>query len=808
MVAVRKKATGVVLTLLTAASLPIPLADLLAQDVGDARLAQAQPADTRRFSFDIPAKPLGEAITDVGATTGWRIVFTETAPYAITTRPLVGSFTAEEALGRLLASTGLVVRITGQRAASIERPGGGDGSSLTLGPIQVEAQGESAWGPVSGYAATRSATGTKTDTPLIEAPRSISVVPAEQIKEQRPRTVAESLNYVPGVMSAISGYQPTASNITVRGFDQFSASQFQDGLRLSTSSYSGTLSRELYGMERVELLRGPASILYGQISPGGLLNTVSKRPLETPHREVELQGGTFERKQIAFDMGGPIGDDGKYLYRLIGVGRDSDTQVDFIEDDRAFFAGGLTWKPTGATTVTFLADHQADNSAFSRSFPASGTVLANPNGTIPSDRFVGEPGFDDEDVERTSIGYLAEHHIGTSWVLRQNLRYSRDSDDLQSLFPAGFQADQRTLNRNIFVLAIETDSVVVDTHAQAKFATGPVAHTAIAGIDYQWLDLHRKSSFVGGPSIDIFAPVYGQTVVHPGFSARVDQTFDQVGFYGQDQLKIYDKVVLQLGGRYDTVESRTDDLVANTTTRTRDSAFTGQAGVVYLFDNGIAPYASYAESFEPQAGTSFGGTAFEPTTGTQYEVGLKYQPPGYNSLVTFSVFEITRQNVTTPDPANPGFNVQTGEVRSRGFELEGRASLAMGLDLIATYTLLDAEVTRSNGTDLGKTPARVPDHMASLWASYRVGGGGLKGLKLGGGVRYVGESYGDGANTFKVESYVVADASVSYELGNWRLAVSGTNILDNEYIAACFSAASGCHFGSRRTVIGSVAYRW
>ncbi|MBO3276513.1 TonB-dependent siderophore receptor [Pseudomonas schmalbachii] len=380
--------------------------------------------------------------------------------------------------------------------------------------------------------------------------------------------------------------------------------------------------------------------------------------------------------------------------------------------------------------------------------------------------------------------------------------------------PISYQVDGNSVtlgSGDDSALALPSTSVV--GQAQADFATGAVNHTALAGFDYnngkfdqqQQVDLSLDVFDV----FDVFQPVYGQPQTFvPAFGSDYEQKLSMTGVYLQDQMKI-DNWVFVLGGRYDWTSDQRDDRFPQTQ---KDEKFTGRAGVVYVFENGLAPYASYSESFLPTIGRTPDGSQLEPTIGKQYEIGLKYEPNDYNALFTIAAFDLTRENLTEFLPF--GEVRQEGEVRSKGIELEAKVEVTQGLNLLGSYTWNDVEVTESNLGTEGNTPFRVPEHMASLWADYIVQGGTLEGLRIGGGARYVGSTYGDSANSFKVDSYSVIDALVSYQLGRIdsslqgvEVALNATNLFDEEYVAGCFSNM-GCQYGQQRTVYGTVTYNW
>jgi iron complex outermembrane receptor protein len=554
-------------------------------------------------------------------------------------------------------------------------------------------------------------------------------------------------------------------------------------------------------------LRGPASILYGQSSPGGIINIVTKRPPQEPLRELQFLAGNFDRYEGRFDFGDSIDEGDVFSYRLTGLVRDSNTQIDFVENDRQFIAPALTWRPTENTSLTFLSNYQKDELGDFQFLPSQGTVLPNPNGSLPANRFTGEP---DDKIERTvySVGYLLEHHMGESWTFRQNLRYSHSDLDRDIVYSAGLRDDLRTLDRFAFGSDKDLDTFALDNQAQVSFSTGPVEHTLLVGLDYQNFDTRDISTFGSAPAIDIFNPVYGAPVPPSPISSDMDISLQQIGFYFQDQIKLYDKWVLSLGGRQDWANTERMDNLAGTGTEQDDNKFSGRAGLVYLFDMGLAPYFSYSESFLPIADVNLAGQPFAPETARQYEIGVKYQPPGWNSFVTVAAFDLERQNVPTPDPNNPLNRVQTGEVRSRGVELEGVASFNFGLDLIASYTYLGAEIIQSNvAGEEGERPTQVPEHQGSAWGKYTVQKGLLRGLGLAAGVRYTGASFANTPNTFENPDFVMVDGAISYDWRQFGFALNASNLF-NEEAFVCFSRGNFCSFGPQRTVVGTIRYRW
>ncbi|WP_332682143.1 TonB-dependent siderophore receptor, partial [Bosea sp. (in: a-proteobacteria)] len=593
----------------------------------------------------------------------------------------------------------------------------------TIGLETIEVQGERASGPVDGYVARRSDSAMKTDTPLIETPQSVTVVPRAQMDDQGVQSVSQAVRYSAGVLGETRLSSGRYDSVFIRGFGGSGSNagfiNNLDGLRLQRGVNFLVPIAEPWGLERVEVLRGPASVTFGQVKPGGLINMISKRPQAEAHGEVQVLFGTDKRRQLAFDIGGPVTPDKTVLYRIVGLGRAADTQVDFTKEERLYIAPSLTFQPNAATSLTLLTSYQRDpETGFYGFIPAVGTVLPNRNGRIRSNFFPGEPSYEGYSRNALNLGYAFEHRFNDVFSFRQNVRYSDLESRFRTVPAAALGADQRTLTRRVTASNEEARTFGIDNQLQADFRTGLLTHKLLFGVDGYWTD---GTAFTGAggtvQTLDAFNPVYGRRPFAVPTLPGTQQETQQYGIYLQDQIKL-DRLSIVLGGRFDRAMARTRNLNNGALTKQDDTANTGRVALMYNFDNGFAPYASYSTSFEPLAGTSFGGTPFKPTEGEQYEVGFKYQPPGYDAFFQAAVYDLTQTNVATADLNNVGFQIQTGEIRARGVELEARATVLENLDLVAAYAYTDAEVTKSNGADLGKRPTVVPRHMASLWAHY------------------------------------------------------------------------------------------
>ncbi|MDI1279314.1 TonB-dependent siderophore receptor [Methylobacter sp.] len=451
-----------------------------------------------------------------------------------------------------------------------------------------------------------------------------------------------------------------------------------------------------------------------------------------------------------------------------------------------FMSQALTWKPSDNTTLTFLSHYQKDDTKPSQRLPAEGTLRSNANGKIPTNRFTGEANVDQYSREEFAVGYALEHRVNDAVTLHQNTRYYNNEVDDRSIYTTALLADQRTISRALYESFGKVHGFNLDNQAQFKFSTAILDHTLLSGLDFQHVGSNSLQTYGAAPNLDIFNPVYGSAVASAPVFKNEDVTQNQIGLYLQDQIKFGEHWRATLGGRYD------------------------RAGLVYVADNGLAPYFSYAQSFLPALGTDAAGKALKPETGEQYEFGVKFQPKNQNSFVTLAYFDLTRTDFLTPDPITYA-NVQRGEANSRGVELEGVASLDNGLNLTANYTYLNANVTKSSfAAEVGEQLEYTPEHKASAWADYTVPTGIAKGWGVGGGARFIGTSFGNSyaaKNTIEVPSTVLFDASTHYNWKQFQFSINLQNALDKEYVATAFtSGGEFATFGPRRVVTSSIKY--
>lgn len=669
---------------------------------------------------------------------------------------------------------------------------------------------ESAWGPAPTIAAKQSATGTKTDTPIEKNPQSISVVTRQEMDIHQPASVKEVLGYTPGITVSTRGASNTYDAVKIRGFGSVNQNNYLDGLKLQGDFYNEVII-DPYMLERVELLRGPTSVLYGKSSPGGIITMVSKRPTTERLREVQFKMGTDNLWQTGFDFSDALDDAGVYSYRLTGVALSNDDQQQFAKQKRYAIAPAFTWRPDDKTNLTLLANLQdSPETGYYGWLPKEGTVEPLPNGSrLPVDFNEGARN-NSYSLSHKLVGYSFEHGFNDTFTVRQNLRYVEAKTSQKSLYGFGIDAtNPYLLKRNTVVDNEKLHNFAVDTQLESKFDTAAVQHTLLTGVDFQQMRNDINAIFGVGTDLDLRNPIYEDYNFGDATSYQQNKQ-KQTGLYVQDQME-WNHFVLTAGGRYDWLKQSTRAYQQNTYTERSDRQFTGRVGLNYLFDNGITPYVSYSESFEPNSGAGYAGTTFKPSKGRQYEAGVKYVPKDRPIVLTAALYQLTKTNNLMADPVNAYSSIQGGEIRSRGVELEAKAAVTPNVNVTASYTYTDAEYTKDT-TLKGNTPEQVPEHMASLWGDYTFNSGPLSGLTLGTGGRLIGSSYGDPANSFKVGSAAVMDAVVKYDLGRFgmygsSIALNVNNLLDREYVASCFQTY-GCFWGAERQVVATATFRF
>ena len=779
-------------------------------------LAAEQASSVR--AYNLPAAPLSTTLNQIASQGGLALSLNPALAAGKTSAPVNGQYDAAGALRAALRGTGLQLEQSSAGTYTLVAVPEGTLALPETSVIGVE-NFESAWGPVEGYTATRTAAGTKTDTALVEAPRSISVATRQQMDDRSVHSLDDAVRYMPGITASSYGSDTRADWLRVRGFEP---TQFLDGLPLPKGVYANP-KQETWNLDRLALLRGPASSVYGQTPPGGLLDMVSRRPSAEASSEIQLQYGSDNHRQINFASTGKIDDAGQFLYGLSGVVRDSGTQVDHVDNKRYNIAPSLTWNIDDDTKLTLLSQFTRDDTGITSQFlPIQGTKIKSPLGDISHHKNLGDPDWEYYDRTYYALGYAFEHRLNDVWQFKQNLRYTKSDLSFQSLTPGSYPFTTVDAEGNVGRTSTSVDEDIsqfaVDNNFQADFATGEIRHTLLLGLDHQRSNTNYTSIFGDGLQTNVINPIYGQPIVRPARSTAFydyNQKTYQTGLYVQDQMAL-DQWRLTLGGREDWVHTSTQFINQSDATNTqRDKKFSGNAALSYVFDNGFVPYLSYAESFQPSTGADATSTgSLKPTEGKQWELGIKYQPPGSKTLLTAAVYDLTQKNVAVNTFVNNvSVTSQTGEVKVKGLELEAVSDVTDNLKVIAAYTLAKSEVQK--GVDKGNRLQLMPNQQASLWTDYTWHAGVLDGFGIGAGVRYTGNTYGDKANTWlgKADAYTVFDASVHYDLGRLdnslkgaSLAVNATNLFDKDYISTCDSFY--CYYGDQRSVVASATYKW
>lgn len=780
----------------------------------------AAQVQAQEMAFNIPAQSLASALQALGRQSDLQVLYSTDDVQGLRSKAVLGKLSPTQALTQLLEGTGIAFSISNNTATLRARAAS---DSLELGATNITGSAlESAYGPVDGYVATRSATGTKTDTPILEIPQAINVVSAQQVQVQGARNLTQALRYTPGLgTGGFTDRNTIADEITSRGFAP--TPLYLDGAYLPyAGSLGGSPQIDPYTLERIEVLKGPSSVLYGQNQPGGLINMVSKRPTTEQRSEIKLGAGSYNRVNGAFDTSGPIDEQKAFSYRVIGVAKKGNEQVAHTDSERTLLAPSFTWTPNDDTSLTVLAQIQRDDAlADYQALPMIGSLKRGPNGEkIKRDFFSGDSRYNDYKRDQYILGYDFSHTFSDDLTYRSTARYTDVRDHYKGFYLRSFVThagvtDYTRANRVKLDWKQHNIAYTVDNNLQYTFNTGALEHTVLSGVDYRHFTRKYDGANATGMPVDLYGKNnYDTASVTPVLDTQWDNTLRQTGLYLQDQIKL-DKWILTVGGRQDWAEIENKDLMAATTEEKRDNKFTGRVGLTYLLTPELAPYISYSQSFLPTLGTAAperGGKAFEPTEGEQYEVGVKYQP-FEKTLITASVYQIKQKNVLTGDTEYPQYMSQGGEMRSRGIELEAKSSLA-NVDILAAATYIDSFYTKDTwGNQDHRNEAQAPVS-ATVWADYHFTQAALNGLTFGAGARYTGRKPGNAANSFDVPSYVIYDTTLSYDMGKLdpglrglQTSVNVQNLFDREYVSDC-NYAFGCYYGQERVASVDVTYNF
>ncbi|MEA5617119.1 TonB-dependent receptor [Cronbergia sp. UHCC 0137] len=657
-------------------------------------------------------------------------------------------------------------------------------------PIELVVTGEQ-----DRYIVSNATTATRTDTPLRDIPQSIQVVPRQVLEDRQVIRASEALRNVSGVQrgNTVGGISEV---FNIRGFQQFGGS-LRDGFNFR-SNFS---IAETANLERIEVLKGPASVLYGNLDPGGVINYVTKKPLSEPFYAAGLQVGSFGLLRPTIDLSGPLNPERTLLYRLNtayekgGNFRDFDTEV-----ERFFISPVVTWKISDRTDLRLELEYVNDQRPYDRGLVAFGTGIAD----IPFDRVLGEP---DDFSERTTFlaGYQLEHRFNGNLTLRNRFRYSFLDQTSNQTELLRLNETTGELSREFSRNEQQITNYELQTDLVGKFATGSIQHTLLFGVDLSWLrdPFTFRGESDSSSSINIFNPVYG-TVSRPSRDEfpvifPFETQTNTLGFFLQDQLTLAENLKLLIGGRFDTIDQNSTD------SEREDQAFSPRVGIVYQPIQPISLYASFSRSFQPNFGTRADGSLLEPVRGTQYETGVRGEFLNGRLITNLAAYEITRSNLAVTDPDNPNFSIPSGEQRSRGIELDVTGQILPGWNLIASYAYTDARVTKDDNLQPGNLLDGVPFNSASLWSTYEIQTGDFQGLGFGLGLFYVGERQGDLNNSFQVPSYVRTDASIFYRQNNWRAGININNLFNVDYIEATGQRRDRIHPGAPFTVRGTLS---
>lgn len=650
---------------------------------------------------------------------------------------------------------------------------------------------------------------TKTDTPAVQTPQPVTVVEDDVYLAQGAISISDTLRYVSGVQANPYGPDSRVDGAFIRGID---ALQFRDGMR-DIFSYYASIRADPYNFSQVQVVRGPASVLFGAGSIGGLVNLVSKTPEFESGGEIAVRYGSFDRMEVLADVTGPIVDG--LAGRLVARVRDANSQTDHVPDDRVFIAPSLTWKPTDDTDITLLGLYQEDDGGSTSQFlPLYGTIFENPNGRLPNSLFIGKPGWDRYDGRLLQGTAILDHRFSENLKLSSKARYIDSDLTYLTHYPNNYSnptdpfldAEKRLIGLYSDGSLARMEVFSTDSNLRFDFRTGEsVEHVLLAGVDYSWNRVRKTGGF-GYEVIDIYdidydaLSDYGGGLPTPTYEADDTRQY-QLGLYLQDQIRFFDRVSVVLGVRRDKTKARSFSAPWE-----RATATSFRAGIIGDLVKGVSPFFSYTESFEPISGTASDGNPYKPKQGRQYEAGIKFHPDD-KTMVTVTAYNIRESNRPVDDPGTPDpfDQMQAGLLTSKGFEFEASTILPGEVQLLANYSYNKAEVR-----DTGHQLENVPKHNASVWATKALPVGPEMSLLLGGGVRYVGASWSYGSafpDGIRTPGYTLVDALAELSWRNWSFAINATNLFDKRYYSACL-ARGDCFMGAERNVFGTVSYRF
>ncbi|BCA56617.1 Ferrichrome-iron receptor [Nitrospira sp. KM1] len=809
--------------------------------IGLSSMASAAEQQTVR-SFNIPAQPLKTSLEQFAEQADVQMLYALDVVEGLQSQPVVGDYTPEQALGIMLAGTGLIMERTDSNTMAVRKPtnvGAAAGAAAAGGaasqkPVKVpeilvkdirERDNDT-----KSFVAEEASTATRTDTPIRDVPQSIQVITRKVIEEQRAFRLIEATQNVSGINTG-GGTGPTGvfDNFIIRGFQANTNNFFRNGLWDGVAQQVGP---DTYNIQRLEVLKGPASVLYGQGDPGGIINIVTRKPLPDPRYSGNVTLGNFNFYRSEIDATGPLNAGKTFLYRLSVAGQKANSFIDFVNRDMMAIAPSVTWLMSARTTLTVEADYLRRwyNNIPSFAVPGQGSVLPNINGELPRSMYTGLPNFDKNDRRSYRISYDLTHQFNDRWSIRNAYRYAILEYDAFNAAPNNLLADQRTLTR----LWTNNESSVTRRHQQSMitnlvghFRLLEMDHTLLTGVELRQ-DQNNPQILTNRPvpSLDLFAPNYALVPGAPTGTSFSGSDTKLAGFYLQDQIALLPNLKFMGGFRFDYVHQTITSGTTEATGVERDSdntAVSPRLGLVYQPIEEVSLYTSWMRGFLPNAPTVFNpnGTLFEPERSTQYEIGIKNFFLNNRVSTTLAWFHLTRENLLTQDPVIPFFQVQTGKQRSQGIELDVTASLIAGWNVIASYAYTDAEVTADNNPALlNKRLGNVPYNKATIWSTYHFQEGPLKGFGLGGGIYgYTSRNasiFGPGQT--EIPGYVRVDTAFYYDRelpqGNWlrakevNVALNFRNLLDQRYVDSAQNPLTRFWFGEPRTVLATVGLRF
>lgn len=785
-----------------------------------ATVSPAQERQSAEIDFNIPAQPLGSALNAFAVASGWQVSATSDLTTGVDSPGAIGRYSPEQAIQAILIGTGRDYRVDGVQMITIERASSApaavesisDGSvaqppaqkneKLVKVPEIVVKDVRHADQDTMSYTAEKANTATRTDTPLIQVPQSVEVVTQKVIQDQQAVRVEQALRNVSGVALGDVGQSGIAADVAYcRGFP---CGYFKNYLRNEDQNQALTF-RDISNIQRLEVLKGPASVLYGRSQPGGIVNILTKQPQAERYASIDQIIGSYNYYRTMIDVTGPLNESKTLLFRINGAYENTESFRDIVRGQRYFVAPVFTWLVGNNTTITIEGEYIRDRRTPDFGIPAIGRGLAS----VPDSRFLGER-FDTLAFEEARAGLTVEHHFNSNWRIESRFRADRSTATAYRTVAGGLLPDNQTMARLIFDQLAPISSYYWRNDVIGKFSTGSIGHNLLAGIEIgrQYASYDQAATLFS--AINIFNPIYGAPAPALNRTPFSHSFANAIGWYAQDQISLLDNFHILIGARGDYFYQHSN--VAGAETKAEDFAFSPRVGVTYLPIPQLSLYANFTRSFIPNFGPfTAARNQFDPSMGTQYEAGVKVDIVPGRLTSTVAVYRITKTNVLAVDPTNSLFFVQTGEQRSQGVEFDVTAQLAPGWRVIATYAYTDARITADTTVPVGNRLPLIARHTGSFWTTYDLQNGPLKGLGAGIGLFAVGERAGDLANSFGLPGYVRTDAALYYRKPeiftrtNLIAQLNVRNLLDQEYFYSGGQGRGSAAFpGAPATILGSV----